>query len=299
MTSSDHKPEDVEILARDGFALKATLYPGGAKPRGAVVISSATAVPRRFYRHYAAALASAGLTAVTYDYRGIGDSRPASLRGFEARTRDWGLQDMAGVIDWVARTQGDGPLFMVGHSVGGQVAGLLDNGHAIDAMITLSAQSGHWRFQGGNQKLAVALHVYVTLPLLANVFGYMPWSWFGSALDLPKGAALEWSRWCRDRNYLLGDSSLPLERYTRFEAPVLAYSISDDDWGTSRSVDAMMSAYPNVEREHVNPTDHGLDALGHFGYFRPEAKSLWSKGFEWLDTQLPGKSAGSPPSSTS
>ena len=250
-----------------------------------MIISSATAVPQQFYRHYAHALAEAGFTALTYDYRGIGQSRPASLRGFRAQARDWALLDMAGVIDWVCSELKPTRLFKIGHSMGGQVPGLLDNAEAIDAMITLSAQSGHWRLQGAEQKWLVAVHVHVTFPLLAHLVGYMPWSWFGQGEDLPKGVALEWTRWCRNRRYLLGDDSLPLDRYERFSAPVLAYSIDDDKWGTPQAVDAMMSAYPKVERRHLSPSEIGLRSLGHIGYFRPQSQALWAEGIAWLDAQ--------------
>ena len=189
---------------------------------------------------------------------------------------------MAGVVDWVRAELNPQSIVKVGHSVGGQVAGLLDNGEAIDRMLTVSAQSGHWRLQGGEQKLFVALHVHLTLPLLAHALGYMPWSWLGSAEDLPKGAALEWSRWCRDRDYLLGDKTLPLERFDDFKAPIRAYSIDDDKWGTAKSVDAMMSAYPNVERGHIVPAEHGIEKLGHFGYFRPDSRALWAGDIAWL-----------------
>ena len=239
-------------------------------------------MPQRFYRHYANAIAEAGFCALTYDYRGIGGSRPRSLRGFNAQMRDWALLDMAGVLDWVRSELHPERIYMVGHSVGGQVAGLLEDSAAIDAMLTLSAQNGHWRLQGGEQKLTVAFHMHVTFPLLAYGFGYLPWSRFGASEDLPKGVALEWSRWCRDRDYLLGDDSLPLHRYVDFKAPVLAYSIDDDKWGTPAAVDAMMSAYPNVERRHIDPSHHGLQSLGHFGYFRPEARAAWAAGIAWL-----------------
>ncbi len=276
-------PADAQVPARDGFELAATVYKPD-KPNGnAVMISSATAVPRQFYRHFAAALAEHGYSVITYDYRGIGGSRPESLKGFEARTSDWALLDMAGVIDWLQAEFTPRRLFNIGHSVGGQVAGLLDNNTAIDGMVTLSAQSGHWRLQGAEQKLVVWLHVHVTLPLLSHLFGYMPWSKVSAAEDLPKGVALQWSRWCRDPKYLLGDTSLPLERYDEFAAPVLAYSIDDDKWGTARSVDAMMSAYPNLERRHIEPTSHGIESLGHFGYFRPQAQRLWNEVVCWLD----------------
>lgn len=274
-----------EITARDGFRLAASVFTPSRPNGDAVLISSATGVPRGFYRRFAAALAEAGYVTVTYDYRGIGGSRPARLRGFEARARDWGLQDMDGAVDWVIAQAAPTRLFLVGHSVGGQVAGLMERPERIHAMVTMSSQSGHWRLQGGIQKPLVAFHVYVTLPVLAHVFGYAPWSRISSAEDLPKGVALEWSRWCRDRDYLLGDETLPLHRYEGFRAPVLAYSFDDDDWGTQRSVDAMMRAYPNVERRHRTPEDLGVSSIGHMGAFRQHATALWGEVVEWMQAQ--------------
>ena len=124
--------------------------------------------------------------------------------------------------------------------------------------------------------------MHVTLPLVANTFGYVPWSRLGSAEDLPRGVALEWSRWCRDPKYLLGDTTLPLRRFADFDAPVLAYSIDDDKWGTRRAIDAMMSAYPKVERRYIDPARYGLKSIGQLGYFRPEARDAWAEGFTWL-----------------
>lgn len=282
-----HRIERRRFPARDGFELAGDLYrPAPGLDRGRmVVISSATAVPRRYYRHLARRLTEAGYTALTYDYRGIGASRPSSLRGFDASMRDWGLLDMAGAVEWARAELAPERLFLIGHSVGGQIAGLLDARASalVDGMITFSAQSGYWRLQGAGQKAAVFVHVHVSLPLLGTVFGYVPWSKLGSAEDLPKGVALEWSRWCRNPRYLLGDPSLPLERYARFEAPVLAYSFGDDTWGTPRAVDAMMRAYPNLERRHIEPGDAGLRSIGHFGFFRPDAAHLWDEPIAWLD----------------
>ncbi len=279
--SSAH--DDLTIPARDGFRLSGHLFQPASPTSRVVVVNSATAVPKRFYRHFAARLARAGYHVVTYDYRGIGGSRPEQLRGFLAHMRDWALLDMAGVADWASAELRPKKLFFVGHSVGGQVAGLLDDLPPLDGMVTFSSQSGHWRLQGAEQKAVVAFHVHVTMPLLANVMGYVPWSRFGSGEDLPKGAALEWSRWCRHPDYLLGDRSLPLERYQTFQAPVLAYSFADDKWGTETAVNAMMRAYPNLERRHVVPSAVGMSAIGHFGYFRPPAERLWDEPIAWLD----------------
>jgi predicted alpha/beta hydrolase len=280
--------ETVAIPARDGYALGGTCFQPTSNPtRTVVTVNAATAVPQRFYHHFAAFLCARGYSVVTYDYRGTGASRPASLRGFRARAADWALLDMAGVVDWVRATLRPRRLLHVGHSYGGQTVGLLPNGDRIDAVLTLSSQSGYWGLQGGWQKAVVCFHAHITLPLLSHLVGYMPWSWIGSGEDIPKGVALQWSRWCRRPGYLRDDATLPLARIAQFKAPVLAYSFADDDWGTRRSVDAMMGAYPRVTRRHVVPAEAGLKSIGHFGYFRPSSESLWREAVAWLEATVP------------
>lgn len=277
---------DEFITAKDDYRLAATVYEPDDNPTQTVItINSATAVPRRFYRHLAQFLSEAGYTVITYDYRGIGDSAPESLRGFDVKITDWVL-DIESVLDWAHETYQPSKLWHMGHSFGGQVAGLLPNTAKISAMTTFSSQSGYWKMQGGWQKPAVLFHMYVTFPLLSHVFGYMPWSKVASSEDLPKGVALDWARWCRHPGYLRGDTHLPLARYGEFNAPVLAYSFADDNWGTRESVDDMMSIYPHLERRHIVPSEFNLSAIGHFGYFRPTARILWEDTLEWWQEQV-------------
>ncbi len=280
--------ESISIPTTDDFLLGATLYhPSSGPTKTLTIIHSATAVPQKYYAPFAGFLVEQGYTVITYDYRGIGHSKPASLRGFKATISDWALLDMASVLDWAHTTYQPQRLFHIGHSFGGQVAGLLPNSHLIDAMATFSSQSGYWRLQGGNQKLMVGFHVFFSLPILSILFGYMPWSRFSAAEDLPKGVALEWSKWCRQRHYLLSDATLPLDRFQQFKAPVLAYSFADDKWGTRQAVDAMMSAYPNLTRRHIELADASLTSIGHFGFFRPKTKTLWPAVIDWLEEKVP------------
>ena len=87
-------------------------------------------------------------------------------------------------------------------------------------------------------------------------------------------------------------STLPLERYRQFTAPVLAYSFGDDAWGTARSVAAMMRAYPNVELRHAEPAGFGLDRIGHLGFFRPGSEALWRDAISWIDDRFEGEGSG-------
>jgi predicted alpha/beta hydrolase len=281
---SDVLPPQTRVInAADGYPLAASFF-DAATSGTVLLINSATAVPRRFYQRFAAYMQRQGWQVVTYDYRGIGDSKPRSLRGFKATMRDWALLDMTAMVDWIDRELAPKRLFAIGHSFGGQTLGMIENAGRVDAMVGVSAQSGYWGVQGGRERAKVRLIVTAIIPLLTRVVGYFPWSWVARGADLPRGVALEWARWCRNPDYLLGDDSLPLERYKLFTAPVLAFSIEDDDWGTRRAVDDMMRAYPNVTRRHIAPAEYGLSRLQHLGFFRDGSEPLWSEAIEWLET---------------
>ena len=278
MTSqaADHR------IDAQGYALAASVFEGRGSDT-VVLINAATGVPRQFYKYFATYLRDYGWTTVTYDYRGIGESAPPSLRGFTARMRDWALIDMPSVIAWLSSEFRPRRIFSVGHSFGGQGIGLIDTPQRITAMVGVSAQSGYWGVQGGSERYRARFAVTVLIPLLTRLFGYFPWSLFAAGEDLPRNVALEWARWCRNRDYLLGDETLPLERYEKFDAPILAYSIEDDDWGTARAVDDMMRAYSQVARRHLVAADYGLEKIGHMGFFRRGSEAIWDDTIAWLE----------------
>jgi predicted alpha/beta hydrolase len=252
--------------------------------RGVVVVSGAVGVASEYYRSFSAALASEGFTVITYDYRGIGGSKPRDLKTFDATLTEWVLLDMAAVIDWSISQYPTNRLFLVGHSFGGQAAGLLDNASNVRAMATIASQSGYWKLIGGKERRRVGRHMRFTVPTMARLSGYMPWSRFGNGEDLPKGVALQWSRWATDPQYLLGDDTLPLDRYADFAAPVLSYTIGDDPWLPTEGDDTMMAAYPNLTERCIDPTDAGVPPIGHVGYFKESSGPLWPDLVAWFNS---------------
>lgn len=276
--------KDIRIAVRDGTELACTIFLAKIDYARVVIINSATGVPRQFYRQFALVLSEAGYTVITYDYRGISESRPKKLRGYSVSIKDWVCQDMAGIVDWVKEKRRPERIFMLGHSVGGHLVGMLDNSYYIDGLITVCANSGHWRLLAKSQHLPIFFHAHITLPLLSRLFGYMPWSWCGG-IDLPKGVALDWASWSRHPDYLLGDARLPSERFRHFSAPVLSCSFEDDHWGTAKAVDLMMKVYPNLQRSHLDPKTLGVPPVGHMGFFRASSRVLWDLPLAWFDTR--------------
>jgi predicted alpha/beta hydrolase len=280
----DAAPNDITIAARDGFSLAASVF-APANPKAVVLINSAAAVPRRFYGGFAAYLAGQGFAVLTYDYRGIGGSRPASLRGFPGRMRDWATLDVAGALDHAAKTWPSLPLAYVGHSFGGQALGLIPNNTAVSRAWIVATQAGTWRLIESPERYRVLLMMTVIGPPVARVMGYLPGK-IGLGADLPKDVFLEWSRWVASPRYFFDDATLgELGNFSNYRHPLRAVGIDDDPWATPPAIDLLVAAFTGapVERVQIAPADVGATRIGHFGFFRAEHRdTLWHDAAEWL-----------------
>lgn len=267
-------------LAVDRFDARAT-----SQSAAAVIVAGAMGVPRRFYRGFAQALSDAGLHAVVFDYRGIGDSAPATLRGFPARALDWVRLDLTAVVrDARARHPG-APLAIVGHSFGGQVLGLLPPDAAPDAALLVAAQSGwlgHWP---GIRRPGMWVLWHLLIPAVTATLGRFPMRLAGGGEDLPAGVAREWAAWGRSRGYLFDPRhALDLSGYTRLAVALRSYAFDDDAFAPRAAVEALLTRYATARREHrqLGPTPGLPSRIGHFGFFRRGAEPLWREAIDWL-----------------
>ena len=276
--------EDVTIPAKDGYPLSATSFVPPTTSAW-VIVNSATAVSRTYYARFARFLAERGFAVVTYDYRGIGGSRPARLRGFQARMRDWAQEDAAGVMDWVDARHA-GRVLAVGHSFGGQALGLLPRADRLSGALIVGAQSGYWRHWPGWRAPVVAVFWHAVIPALSGICGYYPASVLGMGKDIPAGVAREWARWGRQPGYVTdADGGALRAAYARVAFPIRSYSFSDDPLAPPRAVEALLGFYngAHIERRALTPRDLGVRAIGHWGFFRERFRDpLWIEAASWL-----------------
>ncbi len=283
-------PEMLTIPARDGYPLSAARFrphDDDSETNGVAVFCAATGTPQTLYYRCARYFAERGMTAYAWDYRGIGRSAPAVLRGFDASVATLAERDIPAVLDFVHQAHPSADLNYIGHSVGGQLMGMAENASLITRAVFCSSQNGYWKLQGRHQKYAVWLAAHVVLPGLTRLVGYFPWKRLSGGENLPAPMALQWAKWCRSPNYLFDDDSLPhRERYAQFRAPILAWCFTDDDWGTPAAVHSLMSHYRNADvcYREVAPADVGRQKIGHFGYFRRGSEPLWDETLQWLQT---------------
>lgn len=286
---------DIQLIAEDGYKLQATLFspPHSRASSVAVVINSATGVHRRFYKRFASFLADkCGFAVLTYDYRGIGDSRPAHIRSFSDRVRDWAQLDMPAAIAALRAEARPDRMCLLGHSAGGNLIGLVPNIRLVDRIVLVSAQFGYWRLWPTMTRYALAALWYVVVPGLSRLFGYVP-GWLGAGQHWPGSIALELARWCRHPEYLFGDSSLDTSRYGSIDVPLLALTFTDDPHATAAASERLLREFPraSITRRSVDARELGLRRIGHFGFFRPFCEPLWRECGKWMSASEAGDCA--------
>jgi predicted alpha/beta hydrolase len=284
----------IELVAADGVVLGGTLFTPRTRARGTVIIHSATAVPQGYYRRFAQFAAQAiGARVLTYDYRGIGKSRPRSLRGFSASLTAWARLDAAAAHAFVNERFRGEPLAIVGHSFGGQLVGLIDEPNAATGAVMVGAQLAYYRDWPVRAHRRLGLIWKWIVPIASALFGYMPGR-FGLGEDLPSGVARQWARWCLHPDYLISEHLDARERFARFDAPTLFFSFTDDEYAPEAAVDHLLRRLRRAPIQHVRlaPEERGADAIGHFGFFRPRfATTLWIEAVEFLRDALEGRQA--------
>jgi predicted alpha/beta hydrolase len=282
--SDDVAIEDTTIVARDGYPLAATVF-DPPRPWRSALINSATAVPRKIYRSFATFLAQNGFAVLTYDYRGIGGSRPPSLRGFPARMRDWAGLDVSAAIVHAQRRWPTVPLTYVGHSFGGQALGLVPNNSEVSRALFVSAQAAYWRQMPPPENYRVLAMMQIASRVVAPMFGYVP-GWTGMGEDMPRDAFVEWTNWVMKPRYFFDDPTLTeLQNFPRYRGPLRAIGMTDDPWATAPMIDLLVSGFTGawVERRQIDPSVVGVKKIGHFGFFRPEHRdTLWRDSADWL-----------------
>lgn len=266
------------IPAADGYPLAATLFGEAGAPRAALIVP-ATGVVRRIYADYARHLAERGFAVLIWDWRGTGDSRPLSLRGFQATMRGWGRDDLGGVIDWALRNLG-GELCAVAHSFGGQAIGLAPNAGRLARILTVGSQIGYWRLWPAPVRWKYLLLWTLVLPLLTRGVGWFPARRFGLGEDLPRDVALEWAGWCRSPEYLG-----TWDGHGAIRAPLYALCFSDDLFAPRGAFEALHARYGSHEKllRWITPAEVGRDYVGHFGFFRKGlVPQCWDETARWL-----------------
>lgn len=268
--------EHTAIPAADGLPVAVSTFEPNGDPGGTVLIATGVAVPRRTARHLAGWLAERGLRAVTFDYRGIGDTALPRDRHRSTGLTDW-AHDAGAVFRWAEGRWGTPAYF--GHSFGGQALGVADDLGRARGIVLAAAQFGDWRDWSGLGRVKMVGLWYGLMPVVSALFRTIP-SWAGLGMPVPSGVTREWARWGRHEGYLTAVVEGASARLARVGGPVRAYSFADDALAPQRAAEQLLGTLTGAEVAHhrITPAELGQSAIGHFGVFKETlAAPLWEE----------------------
>jgi predicted alpha/beta hydrolase len=285
---------EVRLRAADGHELGALYFPSN-RPRTrrrVAVIHCGAGIPAQSYRAFAQFLSEWGISVLIYDYRGIGMSRPANLRGFEAGSADWFEFDAAAAIAWLRERFPDDELVGISHSIGGLALAGAPNSAQQDRLVFIAPHTGYFGDYHLAYRLPMAVLWHAVMPVTTHLMGYFPARRLRLGEDLPAGVAMEWARRRSPELRPRGDQPAAqrirrlLDQAAFLEGQALALTVADDAFATAQGARRLFSYFPRltVRSSLLTPAQAGVARLGHFGFFRRQVGArLWPRFLELLE----------------
>lgn len=275
--------EIVKITAQDGHMFDLTVYAAQANAP-VLLIGPAMGTPARIYAPLAEAFAAQGLNVAVIELRGIGSS---SLRA--GKRVDYGYRHLV-EQDWLAacavlrqRFSGS-PLFLFGHSLGGQVAVL----HAasqpdIAGVIIVAAGSVYHRGWTGTKRLGILAFTQFA-GALSGLVGYFPGKRVGFGGTEAKTLMQEWARLGRTGRFTLRGGADYEAALAQSRVPVLGLSFEHDSFAPHRAQKLLLGKLAQAQVTHLplSEKETGM-RLDHYNWIK-RSEPVVSRASAWIKT---------------
>jgi predicted alpha/beta hydrolase len=255
----------------------ATARRHGEADAGPVLVTwPALGVPAGRYGRFARAMAATGVAVVTADYRGQGDSDLRITRDSRFGYRELAAEDLRDVVRAVREQAPGRPVHLVCHSLGGQLAAVLETDHpgCYDGLVLAAAGTPHWRTYPGWTRAVPLVSTHVLLAT-AKLRGVLDSGRLGR-----QSATLvaDWARMARTGSWVAGGHRTEPRRF-----PLLAVSFEGDSLAPPGAVDALCRFFPHADltRRHLP------EPRGHAGWLR-EPQPLVDAVHAWLQAPEQG-----------
>lgn len=282
-----HTLEKITVITQDHVPLNGVLVMA-ENPVGVIQFNGGTAAKKEYYLPFLEYFAKHGFISCLWDYRGSGDSAPKDLADCDYTFSDYGLKDMPAIKNYLKTRFPTLPLILVGHSGGGQQAGLSTDIDDYAGMIGFAVSVGYAPNMPFRYRMLTRYFFYIFSPLSIWIAGCVRAKWFGYMEDLPKKVLLEWRAWCAKPDYLFDPNffgnTIPKGRYHDMPFPIHVFSATDDTISSEKNVVQFWKHVHSKSGIHhvlLKPDEMGFKAIGHFGFFHKKMEEkFWPKVLE-------------------
>jgi predicted alpha/beta hydrolase len=264
------RESSVPVVAADGARAELALVEPAGSARSALLWLPALGVATRNYLPFARAMAANGVAVALHEWRGAGSSDRRAGRSLDWGYRELLLDDIPASRALLRERHRDAPLWLGGHSLGGQLATLTAALAPADiaGLVLVASGSPYWRCFGHPWLIRA---FYAIVPAIAAACGYLPGRRLGFGGREARGVMADWSRSGRTGRYAAEGVAVDLEtRLAAVRAPLLALRLAEDWLGPQASLDWLLDKLSAAPHEVVPLDRDDLDgvAADHFSWMK-------------------------------
>ncbi|WP_328406797.1 alpha/beta hydrolase family protein [Nocardia sp. NBC_00403] len=282
--------ETVPIQMPDGSVVPVRLIPASGAhshpvtpdaPRPVVVMVPGLGVPAGYYELFAAGLAERGFDVAIGEMRGQGDSRPRPNSSSAYGYHELASVDFPAIFEVVRDRFPASTPYLLGHSMGGQLAVLYASrirGRLGGLILVASGSPYHRGFRGLSGP--GMLMGTTAISLTANIAGFWP----GDRISVggfgrqSKVLISDWARLSRTGRFVPVGADIDYEeRIGRLQLPILSITMTGDDLAPPSSAAHLLEKMPKADVT----TWHQPESLGHNGWIR-QYRSTVDQIEKWL-----------------
>ena len=277
--------ETLKVTAADGHAFDLTIF-SATENAPLLLIGPAMGTPARVYTPLADAFAAAGVNAAVIELRGIGSS---SLRA--GKSVDYGYRDLI-EKDWTAAISAlrsrfaTSPIYLFGHSLGGQVSLMHAATKPFDVAGAVIVASGSVYFRSWKGANALGILAFTQFAgVLSGALGYFPGKRVGFGGTEAKTLMQDWARFGRTGRLDLAGTGADYEAALgTLQKPVLGLSFDHDTLAPHRSQKNLLNKLTQARVTHLALGEKDSGArLDHYNWIK-QNKDVVARIVQWIKT---------------
>lgn len=240
-------------------------------PRPVVVLIPGLGVPGEYYLCFARELARRGVDVAVGELRGNGDSLPKPSSASTYGYHEIAAVDFPAVFEVVRTRFPDSTPYLLGHSMGGQLAALYAarvRGR-LGGLILVASGTPYYRGYRGLLGPGVLVGT-AAASITAGLAGFWPGDKLGPNGFGRQSKVLisDWARLARTGRFTPAAADIDYEeRLSRLKLPVLSITLSGDELAPRASARHLLDKLPAAEKT----TWHEPRPLGHNGWIQDPA----------------------------
>lgn len=257
------------VRANDGHELE-LLVEVPDRPRTVLLFLCALGVEASYYAKFAEAMAERGVALAMCDLRGNGTSSLRPRRGVDFGYREIVEDDIPAAIATVRERMPLVPLYVGGHSLGGQLVMLYVAAQKPDiaGVVLVACGIPYYRNWTGSDRRQIRLAIRL-YPIIGFVLGYVPGKRFGFGGTEARTLMRDWSHNAATARYEPRGSTIDYEAALReVDVGFVTVNIAGDDMGPPSAVDFMFAKVPKARGERIEAKLSECKPGAHFRWAR-------------------------------